>query len=74
MEINGAVMMHYSSWLIGVKTMASLRNEKNIPNTDWNNRGNAVEMQKNNAVGNEKTSEQNVVQHLWKKGKTSFES
>ncbi|XP_041667991.1 MAPK/MAK/MRK overlapping kinase-like isoform X2 [Cheilinus undulatus] len=62
-------MMHYSNWLIGVKNRASLRNAcKTPPNTDWNNRGNVVDVQNNNPVPNEKTSEQNVAHHLWKKG------
>ena len=63
-------MMHYSSWLIGVKHRASLRNAcKTPPNTDWNNRGNAVDMQNNSPQPNDKTSELTVTTHLWKKGK-----
>ncbi|XP_017271424.1 MAPK/MAK/MRK overlapping kinase isoform X1 [Kryptolebias marmoratus] len=56
-------MMHYSNWLIDVKNRASLRNAcKTSPSADWNNRGNAAEMQNNNPQPNEKTI------HLWKKG------
>lgn len=63
-------MMHYSNWLIGVKNRASLRNAcKTPPNTDWNNRGNVVDMKNNNPQPNEKTSELTVTTHLWKKGK-----
>ena len=62
--------MHYSNWLIGVKNRASLRNAcKTPPNTDWNNKGNVVDVQNNNSLPNEKTSEQMVTTHLWKKGK-----
>ncbi len=62
--------MHYSNWLIGVKNRASLRNAcKTPPNSDWNNRGNVVDVRNNNPQPNEKTSAQNVTTHLWKKGK-----
>lgn len=62
--------MHYSNWLIGVKNRASLRNAcKTPPNTDWNKRGNVVDMQNNNPQPNEKISERMVTTHLWKKGK-----
>lgn len=63
-------MMHYSNWLIGVKNRASLRNAcKTPPNIDWNNRGNVVDMQNNNPLPNEKTSERTITARLWKKGK-----
>lgn len=62
--------MHYSNWLIGVKNRASLRNAcKTPPNTDCNNRGNVVDVQNNNPLPNEKTSELMVTAHLFKKGK-----
>ncbi|XP_026156543.1 MAPK/MAK/MRK overlapping kinase isoform X1 [Mastacembelus armatus] len=62
-------MMHYSNWLIGVKNRASLRNACKTPaNTDWNNRGNAVDMQNNKSQPSEKTSELTVATHLWRKG------
>ncbi|XP_008305093.1 MAPK/MAK/MRK overlapping kinase [Stegastes partitus] len=62
-------MMHYSNWLIDVKNRASLRNAcKTPPNTDWNNRGNVVDLQNNNPQPNEKTSELMVTTHLWKTG------
>uniref|UniRef100_A0A1A8QDD3 MOK protein kinase n=1 Tax=Nothobranchius rachovii TaxID=451742 RepID=A0A1A8QDD3_9TELE len=56
-------MLHYSNWLIDVKNRASLRNaSKTSSSTDWNNRGNAAEMQNKNPQPKEKTA------HLWKKG------
>ncbi|XP_060919831.1 MAPK/MAK/MRK overlapping kinase-like isoform X1 [Labrus mixtus] len=62
-------MMHYSNWLVGVKNRASLRNAcKTPPNSDWNNRGNVVDVKNNNPGTNEKTSERNIAQHLWRKG------
>lgn len=61
-------MMHYSNWLIGVKNRASLRNACKTP-PDRNNRGNIVDVQNNNPLPNEKTSELMVTAHLWKKGK-----
>ncbi|KAM3595310.1 uncharacterized protein V6R79_021524 [Siganus canaliculatus] len=62
-------MMHYSNWLIGVKNRASLRNAcKTPPNTDWNNKGNVVDVRNNSLLPNEKTSERLVTTHLWKKG------
>ncbi|XP_067336680.1 MAPK/MAK/MRK overlapping kinase-like isoform X1 [Channa argus] len=62
-------MMHYSNWLIGVKNRASLRNAcKTPPSTDWNNRGNVVEMQNNSPQANEKTSVLTVTTHLWREG------
>ncbi|KAG7509899.1 MAPK/MAK/MRK overlapping kinase isoform X1 [Solea senegalensis] len=63
-------MMHYSSWLIGVKNRASLRNAcKTPPNTDWNNnRGHALDTKNNNPQHKDKTCEQTVPNHLWKKG------
>ncbi|KAG8013296.1 MAPK/MAK/MRK overlapping kinase [Nibea albiflora] len=61
--------MHYSNWLIGVKNRASLRNAcKTPPNIDWNNRGNFMDVQKNNPPPNAKTSERLVSSHLCKKG------
>lgn len=62
-------MMHYSNWLIGVKNRASLRNACRTPaNTDWNNRGNVVDVQNNNPQSANKTSEETVTTHLWRKG------
>ncbi|TKS86732.1 MAPK/MAK/MRK overlapping kinase [Collichthys lucidus] len=62
-------MMHYSNWLIGVKNRASLRNAcKSPPNIDWNNRGNFMDVQKNNPAPNAKTSERLATSHLCKKG------
>lgn len=64
-----APMMHYSNWLIDLKNRASLRNAcKTSQSTDWNNRGNAAEMQNNNPQPREKTA------HLWRKGKDGSES
>ena len=63
-------MMHYSSWLIGVKNRASLRNAcKTPPNSGRNNRGNTVEVQNNNPLPREKTSELVVTSNLWRNGK-----
>ncbi|XP_028251683.1 MAPK/MAK/MRK overlapping kinase isoform X1 [Parambassis ranga] len=62
-------MMHYSNWLIDLKNRASLRNAcKTSPYPAWNNRGNVVDMQNNNPQPSEKTTEQMVTTHLWKKG------
>lgn len=62
--------MHYSNWLIDLKNRASLRNAcKTSPYPAWNNRGNVVDMQNNNPQPSEKTTEQMVTTHLWKKGK-----
>ncbi|XP_013876389.1 MAPK/MAK/MRK overlapping kinase [Austrofundulus limnaeus] len=56
-------MMHYSNWLIDLKNRACLRNAcKTSQSTDWNNRGDAAEMQNNNPRPSEKTA------HLWRKG------
>lgn len=66
-------MMHYSNWLIGLKNRASLRNAFKTPhNSDWNNRGNVVDVytsNNNNPLPVEKTSELAVTTHLWNKGK-----
>lgn len=62
--------MHYSNWLIGVKNRACLRNAcKTPPSSDYNNRGNTVDMQINNPIPGEKISELLVTVQLWKKGK-----
>ncbi|XP_029983592.1 LOW QUALITY PROTEIN: MAPK/MAK/MRK overlapping kinase [Sphaeramia orbicularis] len=62
-------MMHYSNWLIGVKNRACLRNAcKTPPNTDWDNRGNVLDVQNNNPQPCEKASELAINTHLWKKG------
>ncbi|KAM9708566.1 MAPK/MAK/MRK overlapping kinase isoform 1-T1 [Menidia menidia] len=62
-------MMHYSNWLIDVKNRASLRNAfKTTPSTDWNNWGNAADMQNSILQSGEKTSDLMVTTHLWKKG------